>query len=701
MLLVVLNHLWPTKLTGGFIGVDVFFVISGFLITTHLLGEIRRTHKVDFAQFYARRARRLLPAALVVGLATLAATVIWLPAERWSRIAKEVFASAAYVENWVLSASAVNYYDRSQPATPAQHYWSLSVEEQFYLVWPLALVCLAWLLTRKTGNRAALRPTALAGALLVLFAVSFAFSVWQTEADRAAAYFNTFGRMWEFMCGALIAVIAPAAATWLARRGMTPVRGVAQLLGFGAIAIAALKFSETTVFPGPWALLPVLATALIIVAGPTIPRWSPTRLAELWPVRYLGDISYSLYLWHWPVIVIMPFMLAREIRFSDRLIMFAVSLILAVVTKHLIEDPGRKKLFVGARPRRTLWAALISVGVVGALCAALASTAVIAGQREQARIDAAVGAECFGAAALAPGNNCADPFGAALFPAGIQSEAPWSANAPECRKAPTERQIMAGNEPSLLECDFSGTSRGAADPEFKVWLIGDSHAEHWRPAFFDIARANGWRLNTTMQSSCPTTDLPLMQLFDTPVSDEKRGFCADWISDVNARIAADAPDLVIVSNYAWPEHVSDGSSDPLPEQIQRSMVKQFLPWTEHNTKVVVIRDSPTAGEAIGASCVAALQGRENTCLTPMEQALPTDPQFEAAQRLANERVLPIDLTDLFCKDGTCSGVIGGVPVYFDTDHVSRSYTVSLAPELTNRLSAALQQPLQAPLRSAE
>ncbi|TDP91686.1 peptidoglycan/LPS O-acetylase OafA/YrhL [Leucobacter luti] len=715
VLLVVINHLWPERLPGGYVGVDVFFVISGFLITAHLLGEIRRSDRISLSQFYARRARRLLPAALLVGVVTLAATVIWLPAERWARIAREIFASAAYVENWILTASSVNYSDRGQAATPAQHYWSLSVEEQFYLLWPLTLLVLGWLLARGVSGRIASRNGALLGSIAVLAAASLLFSIWQTGANPAAAYFNTFGRVWEFMVGALLAVCAPAVAAWCARRPALALRGVAQLVGYGAILGAALWFTEATPFPGWWALLPTLGTALVIVAGPELPRWSPARLGSWLPVQYLGGISYSLYLWHWPLIVIAPFVLARDLGTADRVALLAISILLAALTKRFIEDPGRTKLFAGARPRRTLLATLASVAVVGLLAGGTVWAAGAAEARDQARLDAAQGSGCFGAEALDPERDCADPFGPAMFPAGGESEAPWSAVAPECALQPDERQIFAEGKPSYVECDFGAGAGGvggaggdasvpATSDPYRVWLVGDSHAEHWKAAVNEIGRANEWRVAYTMQGGCPSVATPLVRAFGGETDQAKRDSCASWITEVSERIVADAPDLVLVSNFASAEEIDDGSGRPQPEQLAAAMGETLVAWADAGAQVVVIRDVPTAGTALGPDCVSqrgTQQGVQRgaasgACVAPEAEVLPPDPQIAAIELLGDPRITSVDLSERFCRDGLCSGVIGTLPVFYDTDHVSASYARSLAPALSRELGAALDRELHAP-----
>lgn len=695
--LVLLNHFWPTRLPGGYVGVDVFFVISGFLITAHLLAEITRTGRLSLPRFYARRARRLLPAALLVALVSLGAALVWVPATQWNRIAREVFAASAYFENWLLAASAVDYSARGDAATPVQHYWSLSVEEQFYLLWPVALLGLILLLGRElVGNRA------LALSMLGIGLASFALACWLTEAARSAAYFNTFGRVWEFMAGAALAVLAGGIARRVeAGRAGAAVAGAGQLIGYALIGGSAVLFTESTAFPGPWAIVPVAGTALVIACGPTVPRWSPARLLHWRPVQYAGDISYSLYLWHWPLIVVAPFVIDRQTTSPDRVVLILLAFALAALTKRFVEDPGRTRLFAGARPRRTLLAVVASVVIVGIVSGATVLASHRAAEREAARLEALVNSGCYGADALigadAAGADCGDPFAPAEVPPRGAEETPWFAPE-ECALRPDDEQILVDDRPSLTVCDFAGADDGAADgaddgseEPLTVWLVGDSHAEHWKAAVYELARERGWRVLSGMHGGCPTVPVPLVESFGEPTPEAKREACLGWSEEVSSRILRDAPDLVLVSNFASTEVVDDGSGDPQPEQLARAFPASLGAWADAGAEVVVIRDAPTAGDAIGASCVERRGDRASGCTAPASEVLRADPMVEAVELFGRPAVRSIDLGDGFCRDGVCSGVIGGLPVFYDDDHVSRSYSRTLAPLLEDRLDETLRR----------
>ncbi|MBN9612933.1 MAG: acyltransferase, partial [Actinobacteria bacterium] len=598
---------------------------------------------------------------------------------------------------------------------------------------PVTLLLLGWLFARTATGRIAERPRALVAAIAVLGSGSFALAMWQTAANRDAAYFNTFGRVWEFMLGGLIAAGGPAIAAWLAgrerghaatpHRGLIHLRGVAQLLGYAAVFSAAALFTADTSFPGPWALLPAAGTALIIASGPQTPQWSPTRALERRPVQYLGDISYSLYLWHWPLIVFAPFALERTIRLPEKLLILLLSVLLAALSKRFVEDPGRTRLFAGAQPRRPLLATVCSAAVVGAMTLGVGGWA---GTIETQRADAIAQARessCFGAGALDSGTDCGDPFGPALFPSGGTGESPWAArNAPECAEAPESQQILSGDKPSLVQCDFTepqgeaqaaaaprasaeppagkktGAKRSGTEDPLNVWLVGDSHAEHWQAAVIDLARGNRWQLTRVAYGGCPTVPVSLARFENRSVTTEKRASCLKWSEDVNERIKEERPDVVLVSNFASAERVDDGSDRPEVEQLADGIRQSLLGWTKRGTEVVVIRDTPTGGEEMGADCSATRRAQtDRGCIAPKAEVLPKDPMVQAVKMLDRPGLGTVNLSSAFCADDTCSGVVGGVPVYYDEDHLAASYSRSLAPVLGDELGEKLDLELSDPV----
>ncbi|BDZ55505.1 acyltransferase family protein [Agromyces marinus] len=363
---VVLHHGWPAVAPAGYMGVDVFFVVSGFLITALLVREHARSGRISLKGFYLRRARRILPAAVAVLAAVTALTFLVVPRFEWRSYFREVLASALYFENWLLAADSQNPARGDLASTPVQHFWSLSVEEQFYLVWPLLVIGALALAVRRAGDP----RLSLLVVLGTVTGASFAWSMVLTVQDHNLAYFSTFARVWEFGLGGILAIVAPSAAT-----GRPRARAVLGWLGLVLIAVPILTFRTPEVFPGLVALVPVAGTLAVIWAGMPESRLSPARLTGLRPVQWTGDISYSLYLWHWPVFMFVPFLTGVASPPWLMVLLVALSFAVAAASKRWIEDPAR---FSGgarsgwrARPAllvgslATAAALVVAAGIVG------------------------------------------------------------------------------------------------------------------------------------------------------------------------------------------------------------------------------------------------------------------------------------------------------------------------------------------------
>ena len=410
--LVVLFHLWPAEVPGGFVGVDVFFVISGYLITSHLMREVDATGTVRLGSFYARRARRLLPASLLVLAVSGIAAALILPAQLARSAMREVVASAVYVENLWLASQAVTYSASNDTASPLQHYWSLSTEEQFYALWP-ALILVAVQLARRAGRGGAgpdvgRTRRAVAGVLLALAAASLVHSIVLTASDPAAAYFVTTTRAWEFAAGALLSFVM---ARW------TPSGAAAVGLrwaGLAAVVATSFAISQATPFPGAVALVPVLGTAAIILAGDARPSDPLLRVGNLRPVQWLGDVSYAVYLWHWPLIALGPFVLGRELSAVDKAAILVITGVLAHLTRRFVEQPfltGFPRL-VGT-PRRTLISTVLAMAIVAGGALGHGAWLDHVGRVQlQERLAQLSSDPCVGASAALDPARCGPPFAA-------------------------------------------------------------------------------------------------------------------------------------------------------------------------------------------------------------------------------------------------------------------------------------------------
>ncbi|MFF2387765.1 acyltransferase family protein [Agromyces sp. NPDC058104] len=367
---VVLHHGWPAVAPAGYMGVDVFFVVSGFLITGLLMREIERTGRLSLRDFYLRRARRILPAAIATLAAVSALTLLLVPQREWRPWFREIVASTLYYENWQLAVDSQIPRRADLESTPVQHFWSLSVEEQFYLFWPLLIIVALWIAAR----RGAASTTVVLVLLSVVTVASFVHSVLLTAQDANLAYFSTFARTWEFGIGGVLAIVSRAPLT-----GRAALRSVVSWAGLVMIAVPIVAFRSPEVFPGLVVLLPVIGTLAVIWAGMPERAWSPAVVARLRPVQWTGDVSYSLYLWHWPIFMFTPYLTGVPSPPWLMVILVALSVLVAGLSKRWIEDPFRH----GRRGLRLRPVFLISglAGLIAVIVGAGVVAPSVAGER--------------------------------------------------------------------------------------------------------------------------------------------------------------------------------------------------------------------------------------------------------------------------------------------------------------------------------
>jgi peptidoglycan/LPS O-acetylase OafA/YrhL len=620
---VVVCHFWPSALPGGFVGVDVFFVISGYLIT----GQLLRGR--GLAAFWARRARRILPAALLVLAVCALATLAWVPDVDRGGFLAEIRASAFYVENWQLAHTAVDYFAAGDAVSPVQHFWSLSAEEQFYLVWPL-LILAAW------------RRRALALALVTL--ASLAYSVLDTAASPASAYFVTPTRAWEFGVGGLLAVVGTS---------RVPRPGVCWA-GLAAIAVAAATFSAATPFPGAAALLPVAGAAAAIWAA------APLRPLALRPVQFVGDVSYGIYLWHWPLLVLAPYVVAGGVPRGPLLL---ATFVLAAATKRWVEDPVRRAGPLLVRPPRwTLAPALAATALVIGLTAAgsLRVHHDIALAQRASQVVLQRRPRCFGAAAHVPGRRCVNP---ALRLTVVPTPA----------EARDRGNLACGLSEYSGELHLCGFGVAPSRARETVALVGDSHASHWRAALDVVARRRGWAGISLAHAACPlSTTIP------AALPGLERDSCAAWNLQVQAWLTAHpAVHTLVVSAIA-------GGPTYAKVDAEAGYLAAWRELPRTVTDLVVIRDTPKARLST-ADCVsrAMAAGRPagSACRLDRARALPPDPQVAAAHRLTGRRVHVVDMTRFMCDTRWCRPVIGGALVYKDDNHLTEVFARTLGPYL--------------------
>jgi len=656
--LVVLYHLWPKRLSGGYVGVDVFFVISGFLITSHIHREVASTAHLEVTRFWARRIRRLLPASLLVLILSGLGVLLLTPSTTWAQSAHEIGASALYVQNWQLATSAVDYMALDNVPTVAQHFWSLSVEEQFYAVWPLLILGLLAVM-RLRGHRDA-RKAILAG-LSIIFVTSLTWSVISTSQSQPFAYMSTLTRVWEFAAGGIAALVL------FRLRGRA--NEVLTALGLVSVVASGFLLTESSLFPGWVALFPVLGTVALLLAGPTtVGHVLTTR-----PMTFVGDISYSVYLVHWPLIVLVPHVTGHALTWVEKLGILAATGVLAWLSKTWVEDPLRTRPLLAKAPRRAFVFAVVGMAVV---VGSTATWSTALERREaSARQDAADrltgGDKCIGPGALVSANDCG----------------PVAGDGPLV--APPEVVIVQNEEPLLRRCQQSLGGAGlldcvVGDPSGRngtVALVGDSHAGAFVPMVDELGKRRGWKVVVHTKGSCPSNDAA--RVLPTETSGERQASCTAYNEAVDKVVLEDPSiSLVLATSYtrAYDWLGADGAKGAAAGEA--GFASRFTRWSKAGKDVAVIADVPATAGGVVPTCIAANPDDPQKCAVPRSRAVVPDLAVTAAK---DANVPVIDLTDLFCDATSCFSRVGDVIVYKDRSHLSTEYSKLLAPFVDQRL----------------
>jgi peptidoglycan/LPS O-acetylase OafA/YrhL len=655
---VVAYHAGVPWLSGGFVGVDVFFVLSGFLITGLLWRELSAHGRVSFREFYARRARRLLPAAVVVLAFTLVASVVAFSALRAADVGRDAAAAAAYVANYRFAYVRTDYLASTAPS-PLLHYWSLGVEEQFYVVWPLLLL-LAFRIRRV--------PLVLA----VVAVASFGGAVWLTDRSQPWAFFSLPTRAWELAVGGLVALAVPSLRR-LDRR-------LAVALGWGGLAAicwAAVAYGASTPFPGVAALAPVLGTAAVVAAGCTNPRYGVQRLLGRRGPRAVGRVSYSWYLWHFPLLVLLPGPPALLVAFG--------SLLPAVATLRLVENPVRFSARLRARPGRSVAGGLVltAAATAGALLVVVALPTP-RGTGNAAAAPALSASPAPRADPATPAPTVAETLQATVteaIAAGLLTRAvparldPSLAHARADKPEVYDRGCHAAYDvTSPAPCVF-----GDAASKTRVFLYGDSHAAMWFPAI--EAAHPDWRIEPMTKSACPPVTLEVF----SPVFGRTYRECAAYRDAVVERVRAERPALVVIGSARHYEPVyrftvyGQEWVDGLATTVRR--------MREAGAAVVVLGPVPRPKGDV-PDCLARHLSDARACTQPRSAAV--NEAGIAAERAAVEAAggTYLDVTDWVCNQ-TCPAVVGTMLVYRDDNHLSTVYPAWLAPLVKARLDEVL------------
>ncbi len=697
--LVVLFHAGllsqaSTRLTGGFIGVDLFFVVSGFLITGLLIRERERTGRISFSRFYARRVRRILPAAAVVLLITIPLSNQLVTLVQRSPVMQDAASAALSIAN-IRFAMTTDYFNPVS-YSPFLHFWSLGVEEQFYFVWPALLAVVAW---KWPQPGAAL-------ALAAVAVVSFAASMVVTDSSPSTAFYLLPTRAWQLAAGGLLAVgsgsldRAPAAI----RSAFGVVLTFAGWAALAALLTAAVVIdSVATPYPGAAALVPTVAGVLLIASG-TLPR-GPGILLRLAPVRFLGKISYSLYLWHWPMFILGGLFLAgplqQPLSTGQAVALAALSIPVATVSWFFIEEPFRRGRIPLPRPSR-----VVAAGVAVMLAVALIGTSFDFGaQSALANIGGGPADPTPEVTATASRAATPTPSVPPETLAPSQTPTPIPAMTPALTPTPTpvdtgKYALTSATRPTLgkAEKDFEQVWRdncegwelttapstsskciyGVPDGSYTVVLIGDSHGSALFPGVNAVAVAHGWKLIPYLKIDCPFLDLRLEDF------NLKREYpeCATWNSVVLKRLKDNPPDLVIISMSRW-IFTMNPADNVTTETASLARMINLIPST---TRVVIIQDPPLPNSVNVPICLSTYPSDYRRCSYTRKDGFGSGMGLREQGAAAATGAGLIDLTDQICPGtGNCPAVINNIIVWRDAHHLTATFSVTLGPAIDEQL----------------
>ncbi len=643
VLLVVLYHANVPDLTGGFVGVDVFFVISGFVITGLLLRERHSTGRTSLFSFYARRCRRILPAATLAVVVTVIAAYVLLGVVAGSSTADDGRWAAAFLANVHFERVGTNYLLSQRLPSPLQNYWSLSVEEQFYLVYPTIFLVVA----RLRGGLS-LRAC-LATTLSVIIVLSYWLSVVQTASHPAAAYFSPFTRAWELALGALVAV----GTGWL-KEIPSPVAALLTWAGLVAIIASAVAFNTQTAYPGSLVAVPVVGAALIIAGGTAMPRWGAEAVLGLPPCGWMGKLSYSLYLWHWPILIIAAEYSGKStLSLGANLLLLVLALAVSIVSYRVVENPIRHWRLPS---RRSVGIGLaLALGTVGALSLVIGvdtATATTGGviPAADARVVAAQVAAAPQITTVSKSIAKAE-YGAAY----VTGE---SFLHPRCVADFEQTRV-----PICTLGDPSGTGL--------MVVYGDSHALMWTPAFDAFARSKHWRLVVFGKLGCPAALVTVLQPAGVGLPSGPDTQCNQWHAWATRWINRHRPNLLVVSQadyYRLPLANVTPTKSFSASQWQSAMEGLFRSLTVPTRTTVLLGSTPILAQA-GPVCLAAHPDDVQACSSPARDAVPRLDQADR-QAALRSHVGYVDTTPWFCTT-TCTPIIGPYEVYDSTGtHIS-------------------------------
>lgn len=677
--LVAVFHVWFGRVSGG---VDVFLALSGFFFGGKVIrAALNPAVTLSPPAEVVRLVRRLVPALVVVLAGCAVLTILVQPETRWETFADQSLASLGYYQNWELANSASDYLRAGEAVSPLQHIWSMSVQGQFYVGFLLLIAGCAYLLRRPLG--AHLRG-AFMGLLSALTVASFVYAIVAHQQDQAAAYYNTFARGWELLLGALAGALVPRVCwpTWL--------RATLATLALAAILACGALIDGVQQFPGPWALVPVGATVLMILAGANLGAGSgaaermplPNRMLATRPLVALGAMAYSLYLWHWPLLIFwLSFTGHRHANFVEGAAVLLVSGALAYLTTRLVEDPLRYRTAAKSsdpltavplpwlarlpRPTMALGTAIALLGVT--------LTATSFTWRQHITVLRAAGKE------LSVLNPQDYPGARALTEHVRVPSLPMRPSVLEIKQdlpaSTRDGCISDFVNPAVVNCTYGDL---AADRT--IALAGGSHAEHWLPALDLLGKLHHFKVVTYLKMGCPlsTEEVPLIMGNNAAYPQ-----CREWVQRTMSKLVNDHPDFVFTTSTR-PWNIKPG--DVMPA----TYIGIWQMFSDNNIPVLAMRDTPWLvknGKPLDPADCLAKRGNPQSCGVKRSEVLadhnPTVdfvPQFPLLK--------PLDMSDAICRPDECRAAEGNVLIYHGAHHLSPTYVRTMTGELGRQLAAA-------------
>ncbi|MCD7101219.1 acyltransferase family protein [Pseudoclavibacter sp. 13-3] len=678
-LLVAIYHIWFHRVSGA---VDLFFFISAYFMTASLMrrlaGETAGDQWSQVRRFWTNLLKRMLPQAWTVLVVTALLTWIIMPITWWRQIISEVIAAATFVVNWVLAAHGNDYLHAGDVPSPLQHYWAMAVQLQVYLIWPMII----WGTIRVARRLGVSSRRSVFIALCGLGLISLGYSVFLTSVNQPLAYYDTFTRFWEFAAGGIFAIVLPYLRIPRILRLLSGWVGLVGLLCFGMLVNVSASF------PGFIAAVPLAFAALIFISTETGSKFSTEYLLSRRPVTWLGANSYGLYLWHWPILTLW---LARngqdQLSFAQGVVAIELAIALAWLTTKFVEAPLRRAAPSTAPRRRSLQPtrrtivvpskALQGIGAIG-LCLVLVMTLWATHIRQLTKV--ANGSDNPGAAVLQPGYDGPQLFDT-LQPSLASLSSQWPEWSPTC-----ETHAAYGQE--ISECTYDGRPADAADAHPTVFVTGSSHVDTWMTALAPLAQRHQWRIKSIVGPGC---DMHAYSDDQAELTADTTDTCAAQNQIALDRIREERPDAIFTTgNRSVP-----GSPELTVDSRFISRVEQLR---QLDIPIIVLRDNPRFA-ADPNTCIAEQRDYQvgvEKCSVNRDDVLAPAAYDEAFPEplFSDPSVVTMDLSDQFCTDTRCPPAIGGVLIYLDKSHPTKTYVRTMIPAFDQAFTSALTQAMR-------